>query len=272
MTKILNFTIIKEELRKYRVLIISWTLLFSLYALFMGSFFDSFKDLQSELDSFLGAFPEGFLEAFGGSVDIFSTFEGFFNTEFASLYMFAVMILGVYLGTSIIRREITNRTIHFLIGKPISFASLLISKLIGTCIVLFIPNAIIALVSYFASQVFITSGEVAVQYFFTIFAAMYGIEMLFMSVGLVLSVFIDETKTLLLGVGSVFTLLIIDTMSSIGSAPEFLQYLTPYHYLDLRHIADNKELLLPEFLIFPGLFLLFVCIAIWKFRKMDVST
>jgi ABC-2 type transport system permease protein len=122
--------LIKTEFKRNLRSLILWSSIVAGMAALMLLLYPAFKDAFSQMEEFLSIYPEEFLEAFGmgeGGLNM-SDFYGWFGVEG---YLFVNLIGGSYaaiLGGSILSKEEDDKTIEFLLSKPISRDHILYGK------------------------------------------------------------------------------------------------------------------------------------------------
>ncbi|MCK4433213.1 MAG: ABC transporter permease subunit, partial [Methanomicrobia archaeon] len=87
---------------------------------------------SSGIQEYIHSLPEPFLSIFGRSGLDITILEGFLNME---LYQWGwVLLLGVYfafISSSLISKEIENKTIDMLLSNPVSRGRILLEKFLG---------------------------------------------------------------------------------------------------------------------------------------------
>lgn len=183
--------------------------------------------------------PQSIKALFGmGSLDV-TTMSGFF--AFLFLYIaVAAAIHAAILGSGILAKEERDKTTEFLIIKPISRFSIITSKFSAAFVNIVILNMVtmvtsIGMVSAYNKGKDIT-GEIIV-----FFLSMLVIQMIFLSLGALLSAFMRNPK----GAGSIASSAVIGTyiisaITSFNDRLNVLNVLSPFKYFSAdRIIAGN---------------------------------
>ncbi len=248
-----------------------WTAIVSGLVILMLMLYPAFKDAFSEIENFLAVYPEAFLEAFGlgeGGLDM-SDFYGWFGVEG---YLFVNLIGGSYaaiLGGSILSKEEDDKTIEFLLSKPISRDAILIGKAIVVAINLLILNTVVSIVLLVAFSIY---GDLNVPVWLLFSYAPFLLQMIFASLSFLISVFITKSrKVLSTGLGIVIGLYVVDLISKLTDEFEYLKYFTPYEYINAVTIV-NDEMIKPLYLVISLAMIGLSFISAWFFyRKKDIT-
>ena len=158
-------------------------------------------------------FPPEFLEAFGmgeGGLDM-SSFYGWFGVEG---FLFVNLIGGSYaaiLGGSILSKEEDDKTIEFLLSKPISRSKILFGKALVVLMNLLLMNILVSAVLLIAFMIY---GDVNGMVWFLYSFAPLILQMIFASFSFLISVFVTKSrKVLSIALGIVIGTYVIDKIN-----------------------------------------------------------
>ena len=108
-----------HELKAYRKSTIIWTCsLIALVVLFL-SMFPTFSKEADAFKEIMEGFPEPVRKALGLSVDSMSSILGFYSYIFLYITLCGA-IQAMNLGTSIVSKEVREKTADFLLTKPVT--------------------------------------------------------------------------------------------------------------------------------------------------------
>lgn len=260
---------INEIQRKYRG-VGFWVIGMMLYSFMMILLFDSFADQLEEMVSVFGDLYEGILAAFSSSAESLATFEGFFSVEYISFGLIIGAIYGAYLGVSTVGKEISNKTIAFLLSKPVSRLSTYISKFLGIAAALAVGSVILCISNVVGVEVLSSKAEVAPEFFITIYAALYFYILFFVALGQGLAVVIGDGKALGISVALSVGAIMLNFMRSIDSIPNEIQYLNPQYYVDVERIGETSSLPPSAWLLLVGAIVITLGGALW-YKRRDVN-
>jgi len=262
--------LIKTEFKRNFKSLVLWTAIVAGLVALMLMLYPAFKDAFSELEDFLSIYPEAFLEAFGlgeGGLDM-SDFYGWFGVEG---YLFVNLIGGSYaaiLGGSILSKEEDDKTIEFLLSKPISRDRIIIGKALVVAVNLLVMNAVVGLVLLIAFAIY---GDINVTVWLLFSFAPFILQMIFASISFFISVFVTKSRRVIsIGLGIVIGMYVIDLISKLTEEFEYLKYFTPYEYINAVTIV-NDEIIKPVYLLISVLMIGLSFAAAWFFyRKKDI--
>ena len=184
-----------------------------------------------------------------------------------------LVILGgcfsVILGSTIVLKEENDKTINFLLSKPITRTQILNNKLASGFIYITLFNLIIYLVTLLG---IIISGDGNLKVWTLIVLASYIIQIFFYLLGLVIGLFFDKTrKSMAVGLGIVIGTYVINSLSLLTKELEFLKYLSPYGYIDVRNIIIDETFNIP--LLIVSFIVCAICIIItyYIYNKKEIK-
>lgn len=245
------------ELKAYRKSTIIWTLsLLALVVVFMAMFPSFSKDAE-EFKKLLEVYPEAVRKAIGLDMDHFFSILGFYSYAFVYITLCGA-IQAMNLGTSIVSKEVREKTADFLLTKPVTRTQILTAKLLAALTSIVLTNIVFLIVSsLIASKV---STEVySGKTFLIITLTLFYIQLIFLSLGLLLSVVVRKIKSVItVSLGIVFTFFVIGMLSST-SGDEGKRYLSPFKYFDTAYLIKHSSY---EFsYIFVGALIVITCIV-----------
>jgi len=218
----------------------AWTITLCTLAFFIFSLFPAFTRDAAVTRNLLEAFPEVIRELVGISLESFFSPIGFYAFVFAY-----VMLLGsiqaMNNGLLLLSKESRDKTIDFLLSKPITRNQVLTAKLLAGVDALFTTNIIYYLFSsllivFFAKNTFhsIDFLSLALINFTLLF-----VQCVFYALGLLLSVILPKIKSVIaITLTTVFSFFILDMFNSVVK-DEKLRYILPYKYFDPIYILSH---------------------------------
>lgn len=259
------------EFRRNLRSLILWAGIVAGTAALMLMLYPAFKDAFAEMEVLYTMFPPEFLEAFGmgeGGLDM-SSFYGWFGVEG---FLFVNLIGGSYaaiLGGSILSKEEDDKTIEFLLSKPISRSKILFGKALVVLMNLLLMNILVGAVLLIAFMIY---GDVNGMVWFLYSFAPLILQMIFASLSFLISVFVTKSrKVLSIALGIVIGTYVIDLISKLTDEFEFLKYMSPYEFINAVTIV-NDEMLNPIYLIISVIIIGVSFALAWLFyRKKDIT-
>jgi ABC-2 type transport system permease protein len=247
----------RHEFRANFKSMITWIIsLGSIVAMFMCFF----PMLKADMDNFLKLmdnFPPVMKAMMGIVVANFATTLGYYSFIFTYSSLFAA-IQAMNLGVGIVSKEEREKTADFLMTKPVSRVKILTAKLLSVLTVLVITNIIYTLIS-FAFVSGMADGDYDTKKFVLMNASLFFIQLVFFSIGLVISVTAKKIKSVLpISLGLVFGFFAISAFA-VTAANDKLRYLTPFQYFKAEYILAEGHY--ENVYAFVGLFIVLAGIA-----------
>lgn len=227
-----------HELKAYRKSTIIWTCsLIGIIVLFL-SMFPAFSREAETFKELLEGFPEPIRKAFGLSVESMSSILGFYSYTFLYITLCGA-IQAMNLGTSIVSKEVREKTADFLLTKPVTRSQIMTSKLLAAFTSLVITNvAYLAASSIMASIV--KTEDYSYKIFFMISITLFFVQLIFLALGVIVSVLARKIKSVIpISLGTVFGFFIAGMLASV-IGDEAVRYITPFKYFDTNYIIKNS--------------------------------
>lgn len=228
-----------HELRAYRKSTIIWTITLVAIVIMFLSMFSAFTSNAAEAKKLLEGYPLAVRNAIGLSLDSITTLLGFYSFTFLYITL-AGAIQAMNLGTSIVSKEVREKTADFLLTKPVSRMQIMTAKLLAALSSLVITNVIYLVVSSMMAST-TSSQTFSMKIFIMISATLFFIQIAFLALGVIVSVVLTKIKSVLpISLGTVFAFFFISMFgSAIGD--NNLRYITPFKYFDSSYIIKNAS-------------------------------
>ncbi|WP_244835018.1 ABC transporter permease subunit [Clostridium sp. BJN0001] len=234
--------IFKREIYKNRKSFIVWTIILLVLSLYVVALFPTMADQADRMKDVFKSMPKAFLDAFNVNKLDMGTILGFFGMEG---YLFITLLGSMYsilLGAGIISKEEDEKTIEFLLSKPISRNNILVSKMAATFIYIILFNLIIVIFNYFEFEA-VKRGNFDKETFLLLSVAPLLIHITFASIGFLMSMFIVRAKSVLpTSIGIVLGTYFLGIISAMTDKTENLKYISPFKYVDAADIILNKKI------------------------------
>lgn len=186
------------------------------------------------MDEMMKMFPEEMLKAFNMDIASMDTAFGWLKTEGFILVLLLTGIYASILGSNIVLKEESDKTIEYLNSLPIKRRSILFQKVICALIYIVLMIVIIGIFNYIGLEL---SGDFdRKQYILLSVTPLLSALPLF-SINLFISTFAHKTKKtfgLCLGVSLISYFLQI--LSEMNEVTEFFKYFTVYTLADVRNV------------------------------------
>src|SRR3954452_22137273 len=230
--------IFMHELRAYRKSTIIWTISLILIVLLFMSLYSSFAKDAAEFTKIMEGYPEAIRNLLGVNLGNLFTILGFYSFLLTFITLCGA-IQAMNLGTSIVSKEVHEKTADFLLTKPVTRTTVMTAKLLAAFISLVITNIFyLAAASIIIFQV--KTGDFSFKLFIMLSLTMFFVQLLFLAVGIFISVILSKIKSVLtVSLATVFAFYFLGMFSST-TGEEAKRYLSPFKYFDTAYILENS--------------------------------
>lgn len=257
-----------HELKAYRKSTFLWTI--SLVVVVIVSFL-LFPSLSRDIDqikNLLEGFPEPIRIGMGISLDRFANILGYYSFPFSFVLLIGA-VQAMHLGTSIVSKEVREKTADFLLTKPIQRTQILTAKLLAGITVLVITNAIYIIVANITASA-VKNENYPFKIFFMISITLLFVQLIFMSLGIMVSVILPKMKSVLpISLATVFAFYFISFLSSTA-ADDMIRYITPFKYFDPAYIMKNSAYETPFVIITSVFIVVSIATTYMIYSKTDI--
>ncbi|MBS8266144.1 ABC transporter [Mesobacillus boroniphilus] len=260
----------KREMKANRKSLIIWSIgVIFMVASGMGKY-ASMEGTGQSMNALMAEMPKSLQAIMGtGSLDL-STPLGYYGVLF--LYL-AVMgtIHAAMIGSNIIAKEERDKTIEFLLVKPVSRTRMITSKLLAALVNVLIFNAVT-----FASSVGMVrkyaEGEDVTGDITLLMVGMLILQLLFLVIGTAIAaIYKHAKKATSLATGILLFLFILSIAIDLNEKLDGFKFLTPFKYYDAKIVLQEGGFE-PLYLALSGLLLLGLTIVTYVFyRKRDMN-
>lgn len=249
--------IYRHELRAYRRFTLIWTAALVGIVLLYLSMYPALAKDASEFVNILKGYPKEVRQAIGIRLETITSLLGFYSFTFTMVTLFGA-IQAMILGTGIVSREVRERTADFLMTKPVSRIRIMTEKLLAAVTTLVFTNMVfLAVAGVMANAVKSTDFDFGV--FLLITMTLLYVQLIFLAIGVLLSVVLKRVKAVLsISLSVVFGFFAIGAFgATAGEEP--LRYFTPLKYFDTGYIMQNAKYETP--FVVAGAMIIVVCVA-----------
>lgn len=205
------------------------------------------------MDEMMKIFPEEMLKAFNMDISSIDTAFGWLKTEG---FVFVLLIIGIYsgiLGSNILLKEESDKTIEYLNSVPVTRRKIVINKII--CGLSYIILTVLA-IGIFNFIGLTLSGDFDRKSYLLLSVTPLFSSIVIFAVCLFLSTFTHKTKkTLGISLGIVFASYFLNVISEMGESTEFLKYISIFTLADIRNVIVDVS-------INPLMVILSICITV----------
>lgn len=192
------------------------------------------------MDEMMAMFPKEVLKAFNMDISTIDTAFGWLKTEG---FVFVLLITGVYsgiLGSNILLKEESDKTIEYLNSVPVSRKKIVINKIICGILYIVLMVVILGIFNYIGLSL---SGDFDRKSYLLLSITPIFSSIVIFAICLFLSTFTHKTKkTLGISLGIVFASYFLKIISEMGESTEFLKYISVFTLADIRDVIVNVSI------------------------------
>lgn len=258
-----------HELKTYRKSIIIWSICLVVYFLLSANKLSALDSAGQDVNKLMEDMPRAIRAIMGGELDI-STTAGYYGVCF----VYVVLMGGIHaalLGANIIAKEEQEKTVEFLMVKPVSRTKILIGKLAASLTNMVIFNFVsfgigIWFFKNYASSTFSTGDLVMLH------AGLFLTQLIFMAIGNAIAAINKQSRS----AGSLSISILLGTyflsiIVALSDKIDFLKYFTPFKYFEVAPIVRGESWGIEYYII--SLFIIIGCIGctFFFYQKRDLK-
>lgn len=257
------------EVKAHVKSMIIWTLsMLGLAALYLSIYPKMAQDAEN-FKELLGSYPEAIRAMLGINLDYIASLLGFYSMIFTFIILCGA-IQAMNLGVSILSRETRERTADFLLVKPVSRNAIVSAKLLAAITTVVITNILFILFTTLMANMAKTE-DFSVKIFFMINLTMLFVQIIFIAIGMVASVFFKKIKNVLpISLGFVFGFYLIGTLLVTDADDKIERILSPFKYFDINYIIQKGAYETLYLMIGAAIVVVAVAVSYIIYNKKDI--
>lgn len=257
------------ELKSMRKSTIIWTcVLIALAALYL-SIYPSIANAAADFKKLLSSYPAPVRAMLGINLEYVTSILGFYSMIFSFITLCGA-IQAMNLGVSILSKETRERTADFLLVKPVSRAAIITAKLMAAFTMILATNIIFYAASFILANT-IKTADFDKKLFFMINLTLLFIQLIFLAIGMVVSVFFKKLKSILpISLGVVFGLYMVGALLVTGKNHDVVRFISPFKYFDLTYIIKNASYEAPYLIAGAAIIAVAVAASYMIYIKKDI--
>ncbi|MBO5413130.1 MAG: ABC transporter permease subunit [Clostridia bacterium] len=244
------------------ILIILFLVVFLVYPSIINS-----ENIQM-MDEMTKIFPEEMLKAFNMDISSIDTAFGWLKTEG---FVFVLLITGIYsgiLGSNILLKEESDKTIEYLNSVPVTRKKIVINKILCGIIYIVLMVLTIGIFNFAGLDL---SGDFDKKSYLLLSITPIFSSLVIFALCLFLSTFTHKTKkTIGISLGIVFASYFLKIISEMGESTEFLKYISIFTLADIRNVIVNVAIN-PLMVVFSiGITAIFMILTTIHYEKKEL--
>lgn len=263
--------IFKREISRNLKSLIIWSLVLGGLVLLMLSIYPQFSMKSENMKELLNAYPEALKKAFSMDKLDMSTILGFYGIE---VYMITTLFGSIFaslLASNIVAKEENEKTVEFLLSKPVTRTEIVTEKLLAMSTNILMLNAIVAIISILGFQ-FASNEQVSMKTFSLLVIATIFLHFTFATVSFFMSTIIKKSRNILsVSLGLVFVCYFLGIISGVSDKFENLKYLSPFKYVDAGDILENNAIEPLYIFIMLAIMVISITLTYAVYRRKDIA-
>lgn len=259
-----------HELKANRKSTIIWSLSLMMLAILYLSFYPSFVKDAEQFTKIMEGYPEAIRTALGVNNANFFSLLGFYCFPLAFITLCGA-IQAMNLGTSIVNKEVREKTADFLLTKPVARKQVITSKLLAAFVSIVITDILYFIAaSFMAFQV--KTDDFSFKLFFMLSLTLFFIQLIFLAIGFIISVIFQKVRSVLtVSLSTVFAFYFLGMLSDTSSE-EVKRFISPFKYFDTGYIMKHSSFE-ANYLIAGGMIILVsIILSYFIYAKKDVHS
>lgn len=259
-----------RELKAHRKSLIWWCVgMFFMLVAAMGKY-STFVSSGQSMTLLLADIPKSIKAILGfGDFDLQKA-SGFYGM----MYLYLVIMTTIHaatLGANIIAKEERDKTVEFLMVKPVSRTGIIMAKLLAAIMNVIILNLVTLFLSIAILKQF-SNGESVTAEIQILMLGMFILQLIFLFIGTGIAS-ISKNPAISSSIATTILLVafIMSVIVDINGNLVFLKYLTPFKYYDARHLMDSKSLDPLFLLISFGIIAVMIFTTFIAYKKRDLK-
>lgn len=192
------------------------------------------------MDEMMKIFPEEMLKAFNMDISSIDSAFGWLKTEG---FVFVLLITGIYsglLGSNILLKEESDKTIEYLNSVPVTRKKIVITKILCGILYITLMVVVIGIFNFIGLSL---SGDFDRKSYILLSITPMLSSIVIFGVCIFLSTFTHKTKkTMGISLGIVFASYFLNIISEMGESTEFLKYISIFTLADIRNVIINVSI------------------------------
>lgn len=233
--------ILKRELKVNLSNLIIWTAILAGLGILVMAFFPSLARQAATLEKVMSSLPRGVLLAFGLEKISMADIMGFYATkQYTTVTLFG-SIYAILLSSSMLSKEESEKTIEFLLSKPVRRQDIVTSKLLAVVILITAFDLLITLIMY-VTLLAVKTNDFSLKIFLLLSVGSLLLHLTFAAIGYLLSALARSKSMTPLALAIVLVTYFLAVASALSNQLDFLKYFSPFKYVDAVDILTQAAI------------------------------
>lgn len=261
----------KRELKCNLKSMLIWAISVGFMIFIMFLTFDQMKDSMTELNSMINKMPESLVKAFGMNKVDTTTAIGFYAVKCYIMIALFGAIYGALIGGNIISKEEKDKTLEFLLSKPLSRENIFIQKTLAFVTHIFLFSLINFIILIISIKLY-SSETVDIALLVSLGIAPFMLCLTFGLLALLISTITSKGKGVFpISLGLILFSYFLNVFAVIDDKLKFLGELSFFKYMDGTEIVLNGSIDIKYIIILVIFNILVVALAYFIFKKKEFN-
>jgi len=257
-----------RELKANLKSLVIWSVIIALLIFMAAAKFTAFAG-DPEMLKIMDSLPPAMLDVFNMRAFNLTTISGFYGIMFIYFGLMGAIASAMW-GSDIISKEERDKTVEFSLVLPVSRSRVITAKALAVlvnCVAFVLITwgmSLVAVQSFNPDQAFYSYLALQMR-------AMFVIELIFLSLGLLLGCVMKQYKrSASIAVGIILATYFMSVVSGMQEKLDFLKWFTPFKYFDAADLFHTGQMNSTYLLISLGIIVVCVALAYFTYNKRDL--
>lgn len=263
--------VFKKEVKHYAKSFLIWVVIIAMFSMGKMTEFSSFIEGINSKEDALKQFSGSVVTMMGMDKIDLTNVLGYFSSRVFSMIMLLGCVYSIMLAAIILAKEEDDKTIEFLLSKPIFRSTIVTSKVM--CVVFYtaIFNIVMFLSCLGTFQSMDQAGTYEVGTLALLFVGSFIANIAFAMIGFFLSTFITSAKTIYplaiaIALGEYLLTMVTNVSSNLGA----IKYINIFSYVDSAEIVNTNSLNVGHVVVLGVLIVILTALTYFRFNKKDI--
>ncbi|SFE22054.1 ABC-2 type transport system permease protein [Paenibacillus catalpae] len=260
----------REIVRNLKPLLI-WSGIIGGLILLTLAVFPQMAKQQETVGAMIDSLPDAMKKAFGMDRLGMDSLIGYYGIR---VYLMPTLVGSIYaaiLAGNIVAKESAEKTIEFLLSKPVTRFQVIGQKLLAVIVNLIILNTIIVLAALAGFQ-FAETSDVSPGTFLLLTLATFFLHLTFASIAFLLSSALRRTRNITsTSLGIVLFSYFLNVISAMSEDLALIKHFSFFHYIDAADIITTNGIDSKYIIVMVSIVIICLATAFSYFKKRDIT-
>lgn len=220
------------------------------------------------MEEMVKTLPDGLLKSFNMDISSINSVYGWLKSEG---FVFVLLIVGSFagiLGSNILLKEESDKTIEYLSSLPIKRKNIILNKVLVGVLYIILMVLIIGIFDYIGLSI---SGDFDKKQFVLLSITPLFPSLVIFFFCMFIGTFTHKTKKMTgISIGLVFISYILTTLSELNGGVSNLKYFSVFTLADIRNVITNVAINPVMIIISVILSMLFLTLTLVRYQRKDL--